>query len=168
MVSKNRGESIGYDIMVTHLHEDIIRHAGSNITKVNLSDAEAVKSYVEEHNEELMEAGTCYTKWLMDESVEYGRGLDFKNDLVWLARVKEEANNYSATEEVCNKRSGGIFELSLPEGDVLNMGIRGGVPGDVPLEFADVLYLENMNEEEGEEIWLEFVSSRYDVRIKRI
>lgn len=173
LVSPGRREVEPDAVMREGLYEDLLRHAGEGFTQENFSDTDAVERYLEEHKDDLLENGGRYTQWLAEENkVPDFEVPDFMGkSLVWVSRDGgESARNYATSSSVpgAEHDAGGHFKLELPEEAVLQFGVNGGVPGKIPLEFAEELRIQEAGDHEYAHIWADFVGSEYDVEVNSI
>ena len=160
------------ELIATHLYEDVLRHVGEEITTHDLSSGEAIEAYVADHRDDFIEEGQAYTPCaVQSDDFVYDEVPDFLGDhMVWVSRGKSEASNHARkdTIETAERDTGGYVELALPEATVLEFGFNGGVPGRIPLEYAEALYLENVGKDESAEIWIDVVANEYDLTINSI
>lgn len=170
--SPGRQDATQDDLVAAHLYEDVLRHAGEDIATYDFSDGEAVQAYVEEHKEVFIEDGQEYTPCAVESgSFHYEEAPDFLGrHMVWVSRGKTEATNHARKNNlpVAGRETGGYFELSLPGEAVLQFGLNGSVPGSIPLDFVDEVYLDNVSTDESEGIWLDIVSHQYDITVNSL
>lgn len=170
--SPGRQQASQDDLVAAHLYEDVLRHVGEEIATYDFSTGEAVASYVDQHRETFLEEGQPYTSCAVaSDSFEYDEAPDFLGrHMVWVSRGETEASNHARKTDlgVAQRDTGGYFELHLPEEAVLQFGLNGGVPGEIPLAFAEEIHLENVSNDESEQIWLDIVSNQYDIAVNTI
>lgn len=152
--------------IIEHLYEDVLRHAGDDLTEEKLGSFEDVERYVDTHRNDFEQGGQEYTQWVLDSEVEEADSPEFmKRNIVWVSKERGEGRNHSTSDCVPGgeKPCGGYFKLKIPEECVLQFGVTGGVPGEIPLEYAEELHLENVGEEETNQIWGDFMASEYEI-----
>lgn len=153
------------------VYEDILRHNGGLPT--GMADAEDVNDYLAEHEQDFYEDGDEYTQWVIEQGgLEEDAFPDFLQNIVWVAPEKTEASNHATAPPVpgTTEECGGYFKLTLPDEAVIHsathFGYNGGVPGAIPLTYADTLHLENVRTSEAADIWLERTVNGYEFDIK--